>query len=229
MTALRREMQLTANNLANMNTSGYKTEKPLFTEYVLPQPENRDVSFVQDFGVVRDLQVGTISQTGNPLDIAINGPGYFVIETPNGDRYTRAGQFSLSPSGDIITRQGLRLMDDRGRQISVPPGTKNITISNDGVVSADAVVVSKIQIVNFADERALQKLPDGFYETTQTPTRLRDFELRQGMTEGSNVVAMLELTNMIEIQRAYESAKQLADREDDRMRTAIRKLSGNGN
>jgi flagellar basal-body rod protein FlgF len=229
MTALRREMSVTANNLANMNTPSYKTEKPLFTEYSLPQPDQKDVSYVQDFGLVRDLQVGTLSQTGNPLDIAINGPGYFVVETPNGNRYTRAGLFSLAPNGDIINRQGLPLMDDRGRQFNIPQGTKNISISNDGVISADALNLGKIQLVEFRDERALKKLPDGLYETNQDPVRLREFEVRQGMVEGSNVVAMLELTNMIEVQRAYDGAKQLVDREDERMRTAIRKLSGNNN
>lgn len=229
MTALRREMSVTANNLANMSTPSYKTEKPLFTEYTLPQPDQKDVSYVQDFGLVRDLQVGTITPTGNALDIAINGPGYFVVQSPNGDRYTRAGLFSLAPNGDIINRQGLPLMDDRGRQFNIPQGTKNITISNDGIISADALNLGKIQLVDFKDERALKKLPDGLYETTQKPERLKQFELRQGMIEGSNVVAMIELTNMIEVQRAYESAKQLVDREDDRMRTAIRKLSGNNN
>ncbi|MCE2965324.1 MAG: flagellar basal-body rod protein FlgF, partial [Alphaproteobacteria bacterium] len=92
-----------------------------------------------------------------------------------------------------------------------------------------ALNLGKIQLVEFRDERALKKLPDGLYETNQDPVRLREFEVRQGMVEGSNVVAMLELTNMIEVQRAYDGAKQLVDREDERMRTAIRKLSGNNN
>jgi len=231
MTALRREMDMVANNIANMSTSGFKTEKPLFTAFLNKAKNDlvsrERVAYVEDFGQVRNLEAGTISTTGNPLDIAINSEGYFSIQTPEGVHYTRAGNFNLNGDNQIVTRDGKPLLDDKGSPITIPPGTSNITISNDGTVTADSAPVARIVPVLFEDERGLEKLPDGLYKTDQTPEPGTRFELRQGMLEGSNVQAVVEMTNMIDISRAYESAKRFVDREDDRMRDAIRKLAGN--
>jgi flagellar basal-body rod protein FlgF len=231
MTALRREMDMVANNIANMSTNGYKSEKPLFT-WFLNKAKNdvisRDkVAYVEDFGQVRNLEAGVMTPTGNPLDIAINSEGYFSIQTPQGVQYTRAGNFNLNADNQIVTRDGKALLDDKGSPIQIPPGTATITISNDGTLTADAVPVARIVPVVFENERELEKLPDGLYKTEQTPQPGTRFELRQGMIEGSNVQAVVEMTHMIDISRAYETAKRFVDREDDRMRDAIKKLAGN--
>jgi flagellar basal-body rod protein FlgF len=235
MTALRRQMDMIANNLANMSTSSYKAEKPLFTQFLNPtdqatdQPAGDDaIAYVEDFGVVRNLQTGTISPTGNPLDVAINGEGYYQIETAEGVRYSRAGIFSLSAQGEIVTRDGDRLLDDAGQPLQIPQGTRTITISTDGTVSADNLPVGRIVPVAFENERALKKLPGGLYETDQQPTPLETFDLRQGMVEGSNVQPVLEMTNMIEVSRAYQTAQKFVEQEHQRVKTAIGKLAGNG-
>jgi flagellar basal-body rod protein FlgF len=235
MTALRRQMDMIANNLANMSTSSYKAEKPLFTQFLNPTGRSDDrpagdetISYVEDFGVVRNLQVGTISPTGNPLDIAINGAGYFQVATNEGVRYTRAGTFSLSPEGTIITRDGNPLLDDAGQPMVIPQGTRTITISTDGTVSADNLQVARIVPVSFENERALKKLPGGLYETDQTATPLETFDLRQGMAEGSNVQPVLEMTNMIEVSRAYQTAQKFIEQEHQRVKNAIGRLAGNG-
>lgn len=235
MTALRRQMDMIANNLANMSTTSYKAEKPLFTQFLNPTartPErpagDNAIAYVEDFGVVRNLQVGTISPTGNPLDVAINGEGYFQVGTAEGVRYTRAGVFSLSPEGTIVTRDGDPLLDEGGQPITIPQGTRTISISTDGTVSADNLQVSRIVPVAFANERELKKLPGGLYETEQEPEALEVFDLRQGMVEGSNVQPVLEMTNMIEVSRAYQTAQKFIEQEHQRVKNAIGKLAGNG-
>lgn len=235
MTALRRQMEMIANNLANMSTTAYKAEKPLFTQFLnstvwgADRPRGDDaISYVEDFGVVRNLQIGTITQTDNPLDIAINGNGYYQVETPEGMRYTRSGAFSLSADRQIVTREGHLLLDDAGQPIEIPQGTRAMTISVDGTVSADNLQIARIVPVDFANERALKKLPSGLYETDQQPTPLERFDLRQGMIEGSNVQPILEMTNMIEVSRAYQTAQKFVEQEHQRVKNAIGKLAGNG-
>lgn len=228
MTALRRQMDMIANNLANMSTPSYKGEKPLFTEFLNPGSKGQGkVSYVEDFGMVRNLELGTISPTGNPLDIAINGEGYFSIQTQDGIRYTRAGAFMLSAQGQIVTRQGDPVLDTAGRPIAIPPGTRDITISSDGTISADNLQLARIVPVSFEDERALKKLPNSLFETDQVAQPLQGFELRQGMIEGSNVQPVLEMTQMIDVSRAYQSAQRFVETEHRRIKDAIGKLAGN--
>ncbi|MFN7754666.1 MAG: flagellar basal-body rod protein FlgF [Holosporales bacterium] len=233
MNALRREMDITTNNIANINTTAYKGEDPLFTEYLLDQPKNKDVSYVLDFGLVRNLTAGVLEKTDNPLDLAINGDGYFTVKTPQGDRYTRAGVFTLAPTGEITTKEGYPLLSDSGQPFTIPANTTSITIGTDGVVNAannnDIAVVAlgKVGLVKFAKERELKKLPSGLYETTQTATPVERPDIRQGMIEKSNVSPILSMTRMIEIERAYSNARNITTTEDERIKGAIGRLAGN--
>ncbi len=229
LTALRRRMDIVANNMANMNTPGFKAEAPLFTPHLEKSTFGKGdkIAYVEDFGLVRDLSMGTFTPTGNPLDLAINGQGYFTIKTPQGTQYGRAGSFQLDPEGTLTTKQGYEVLDADGNAINIPENTKNITVTENGVVNADNVNIGRIQPVQFADPRQLAKLENGLYSTRQEPEILEVFEIQQGMIESSNVESIVEMTNMIEINRAYTSAKKFVDSEHDRMRLAIRKLSGN--
>jgi flagellar basal-body rod protein FlgF len=226
MTALRREMDIIANNLANMSTASFKAEKPLFTSFLNKTPRSDSVAYVEDFGTVRDLQIGTITPTDNPLDLAINGEGYFSIQTPDGIRYTRAGIFSINKDGELVTRQGYQLLDSGDNPIEIPQGTLNITVSTDGTISVDGIQLTKVGLSRFENERELMKLTEGLYETTQPPQPVQGSEIRQGMLESSNVEPIIEMTRMIDISRAYENAKKINETEDQRMRGAIRTLSG---
>ncbi len=227
LTALRRRMDMIANNMANMSTTGYKAEKPLFTSVLRESTRGDKVAYVEDFGSIRDLSMGTMQPTSNPLDLAINGEGYFQVETPDGIKYTRNGMLMLNNSGEITTHDGYPMLDDSGNAIVIPTNTKNITVSNDGTITADGSQIARIQPVMFEKERELQKLPNGLYETEEKPAPLEKFEIRQGMIEGSNVVPILEMTQMMEVSRRYESANKLLKGEDERQRDAIRTLSGN--
>jgi flagellar basal-body rod protein FlgF len=231
--ALRRQMDVIATNIANVSTPGFKAERIMFAEMVAgtapysssPTTGSRPgLSFVNDVGMLRDTSDGGMTQTGNALDLAINGPGYFVVDTPNGPRYTRAGAFRLNQDGRIVTADGYALLDAQNRPISVRPGESRIEISTKGAVTTESGEVGRIQIAQFENEQAMRKLGAGLYDTDQNPIA-GDAEVRQGMIENSNVKAVSEITLMMDILRRYQSAQKIIDSEHDLERKAIDKLS----
>lgn len=231
--ALRRQMDVVANNLANVSTSGYKAEHIMFAELVAgkaPYPESgrsrQGLSFVNEVGVLRDVTAGALTQTGNSLDLAINGPGYFVIETPSGPRYTRQGNFRLDQDGRIVTSDGYPLLDEQNRPIAIRPGESRIEISPKGAVVTEGGEIGRIQTVGFEDEQAMRKVGAGLYDSDADPVPAdASTEIRQGMIEGSNVVAVTEVTNMIEILRRYQTAQRILDTDQQLGLKAIDKLS----
>lgn len=231
--ALRRQMDVIATNIANSSTPSFKAERLMFEEVVAGKApyagsggSQRGLSFVRDFGMLRDTADGGLMQTGNTLDLALNGPGYFVVETPAGPRYTRNGNFRLDQDGRIVTSDGHALLDGQNRPVSVPPGETRIEISAKGAVTTESGEVGRIQVVSFADEQALRKLGSGLYDTDQEPQPVAaTTEVRQGMIEGSNVRAVAEITTMMEVMRRYQSAQRIVDAEHELTRRAIEKLS----
>lgn len=231
--ALRRQMDVIATNIANVSTSGFKAERIMFAEMVAakaPYPASggprQGLSFVNQVGMLRDVSDGAMTQTGNTLDLAITGPGYFVVETPSGPRYTRQGNFRLDQDGRIVTSDGYPLMDEQGRPISVRPGETRIEISAKGVVNTEGGEAGRIRLVGFENEQALRKVGAGLYDTEEQPVAIDpSAEVRQGMIEGSNVKAVTEITTMMEILRRYQSAQRIIESEHELGRKAIEKLS----
>jgi flagellar basal-body rod protein FlgF len=231
--ALRRQMDVIATNIANSSTPSFKAERMMFEELVAgkaPYPASggsrRGLSFVHEAGMLRDVADGALLQTGNTLDLAINGPGYFVVETPAGARYTRNGNFRLDQDGRIVTSDGFALLDGQDRPIAIRPGETRIEISAQGAVTTESGEVGRIRVVSFADEQALRKLGSGLYDTDQEPQPMAAAtEVRQGMIEGSNVKAVSEITSMMEVLRRYQSAQKIIDSEHELSRRAIEKLS----
>src|SRR6185312_11727364 len=134
--AIQRQMDVVANNLANASTPAFKGEEMLFSQYLVrPSGQRSPIAFVQDAGTVRDLREGPITQTGNPLDLAISGQGYFAVQTPLGVRYTRNGHFQLDSQGQIVTSQGYPVLTNSGQPLVVPANTHGITVATDGTVS----------------------------------------------------------------------------------------------
>ena len=119
---------------------------------------------MQDLSTIRDLKPGPLAPTSNPLDLALPGEGYFVIETDEGDRYTRAGNFTLDESGRIVTSQGQALLSDSGAPLTIPTGTSSITVARDGTVSADNGRIGRVDVVVFENEQTLLKLENGLYD-----------------------------------------------------------------
>ncbi|HEX2114010.1 MAG TPA: flagellar basal-body rod protein FlgF [Alphaproteobacteria bacterium] len=233
--ALRRQMDVIATNIANASTPGFKAERIMFAELVAgkaPYPFSGTIgtrpglSFVSEMGMLRDTTDGGMTQTGNTLDLAISGPGYFAVETPAGTRYTRQGAFRLDQDGRIVTVDGYPLLDAQDRPISIRPGETRIEISTKGAVTTESGEVGRIQIAQFEDEQAMRKIGAGLYETDQDPVPGEiAAEIRQGMLEGSNVKAVTEVTSMMEILRRYQSAQKIIDSEHELERRAIEKLS----
>lgn len=222
-------MDVIANNLANVSTPGFKREAAKFEEFVTQvvpsegQTAPQTISFVKDAGIMRDLAQGNVETTGAPFDVAINGQGYFAIQTPQGERYTRDGHFTLDASGQIVNSDGNPVLGDGGA-ITIAPDDGNVQIGADGTISGKSGQIGKLRVVDFANDRALVKEGSSLYSTTQTPNTASGVSVRQGMLEGSNVQPVIEISHMIEVMRSYEATATLTTSQEDLMRQAIDKL-----
>ena len=229
--ALQRQMDVVANNLANLSTPAFKGEEMLFSQYLVRPRGTPPLAFVQDVGTARDLRPGPLSKTGNPLDLALNGAGYFGVQTPLGTRYTRNGHFQLDAQGQIVTSQGYPVLSDGGQPIAVPPNAKDIAIGADGTISVSqdgttsSSPVGKLQIVNFAQPQAVTPAANGLYLTDQAPDPAPRTTVQQGMIEEANVQPVVELTRMMAIARVSGSVKDFLDEESTRQRNTIDKLA----
>lgn len=223
--ALQRQLDVTSNNIANMNTTGYKNQRMLFTEFLEKPGLHERVSFVQDRAVVRDLSVGGMTQTGNPMDLALTGQGYFTVDTAGGPRYTRAGNFRMNDQRQMVDGGGLPVLADNGQPITLPAGTSDVKISGDGTVSTELGPVAKLNIVTFKNEQLMTEVGAGLYVSDEEPQPApADTKVAQGLLEGSNVKPVVEMTQMIEVQRSYMSAQRVVDNEHERIRSMIQKL-----
>ena len=225
--ALQRQMDITANNIANMNTSGFKAQGVLFLDYLNKAKDGSGNALTQvtNFGTYRDLAAGSMTQTFNDLDFAIQGDGYFSIQSPEGTRYTRDGSFSLNANREIVTKDGFQVMGDGG-PITIPSDATRIIVAKDGSVSTDKGSVDKIKIVGFDSEQLLtptgHNLLDGSKATEKTIDKPH---VEQGMVEASNVNPIVEMNRMVEILRAYQSTQQMLVTDHERMRSAFQRLT----
>ena len=228
--ALQRQMDVVANNMANLSTPAFKGEQMIFSQYLVQPPGNGPLAFVEDAGTVRDTRQGPITKTGNPLDFAISGQGFFSIQTPLGTRFTRNGHFQLDPQGQIVTGDGYALLADSGQPIIAPNNTRDISVAPDGTISVSQAgtttqaVIGKVQLVDFAVPQAVTPGANGLWATDQTPQPANG-SLQQGMIEESNVQAVVELTRMMDVTRQSGMVKNFVDEEDQRRGNAIDKLS----
>jgi flagellar basal-body rod protein FlgF len=226
-TALRREMALVANNIANINTTAFKRELGV---YATAQVENgfaNKLDYVIDHGTAVSFEPGSFTNTGNDLDIAINGPGFFAVDDGAGTKWTRNGALSLSPDNQLITREGHAVVDEDGQPIVIPLEGGKIEIGRDGSVSAGVEIIAKIRIGEFNFLHLLQKNGDSLFETTEQPKDPVNSTILQGSLEGGNVTPVKELVRMIDIQRSYDAVKAFLDREAERQQTVVRRLGRN--
>jgi flagellar basal-body rod protein FlgF len=231
---LQQQLDIVANNIANADTTGFKVEAlqtaedPQAPAFTLGGPE--PVKFVVSNGVIRDFGQGGLRQTGGSLDLAIEGEGFFQVQTAAGPRYTRDGRFRLDDQGQLTTVGGQPVLDDGGGAITLDPTKGPVTISVDGVVSQgtgkDIIRVAKVGVVGFANLSGLQKTGDNLYQNSSNvqPTPAADARVRQGMLENSNVNPILEITRMIEVSRAYERLAKMMDSQADLSVQAVQQL-----
>lgn len=220
------ELRSVANNVANAETTGFRAEGVIFSEYVaalggdapslsMAAARVRETSFAE----------GAFAQTGGSLDLAISGEGFFMVATPDGDRLTRAGSFVQDANGDVMTAQGHRLLDAGGAPVFVPPGTAQIGIAPDGTISADGVPVGQVGLFVPADPTAMTRQDGVLFDAGGDVQPAEGATMAQGFIEESNVDAISQITRLIAVQRAYELGQDLLDREDSRIRNVIQTLS----
>lgn len=231
--ALAQAMDVVANNIANASTTGFKREGVAFDTYLKPKDfdTKSPTSFVYDYATYRDTANGPIVNTGNPLDLAIQGQGYFQVQMPNGTTaYTRAGSLQLNTEGVLVTQSGRPIIGDGG-SITIPETATQVNISGDGFVSARVdngaalAQIGKITLVKFPNEQKLQAVGNGLYVTTQQAQTDSDSMVKQGAIEQSNVQPVTEITDMIRIMRSYEQAANIVSNENQRQTDAVTRLS----
>lgn len=229
-TTLRRQLDVVANNIANADTTGFKLESLLLrTERARPAGTvgaPNPVSFVLDSGVGRDFSQGALRRTDAPLDMALEGDGFFVVRTAQGDRYTRDGGFTLDAENRLVTSEGDAVLDDGGAEITLNAANGAATVAADGSISQGATRVGRLGVVRFASMTGLSKIGDNLYAAPAgaEPVQAADTRVRQGMLEGSNVEPVVQITQMIEIQRAYERVSRIVDSTQDLSRRAVERL-----
>ena len=210
---VQREMDITANNLANVDTVGFKFEQLLSnadpTPSTRPGGTTPPLTFVAANGMLRNYTQGSLTQTGAPLDVAIDGKGFFKISTASGTRYTRDGRFMLDPTGKIVTQNGDAVQG--GGDITLDPKKGPVTISNNGEISQSGQVVGKLDVVSFDSLSALSKDGSNLYrnDSNLTEQPANSASLKQGMLEGSNVQPITQITRLIEISQAYNAVSTM--------------------
>jgi flagellar basal-body rod protein FlgF len=236
---LERQMDVVANNVANVNTNGYKADKSLFQEYLNSGAHednfvgtDRRVSYVLDSGTFKDLAQGPTEQTKNPLDVAIDGGGFLVVQTPAGERYTRDGSLQINNQGQLVTAAGNPVLGNSG-PIVFQPTDHDVSIAADGNVTVleginriDAVR-GKLRLVSFAQAQNLLKEGSNLYSAGQGTAAQADTasRVRQGFVEKSNVNSVVEMSRMIEVTRTYTQIATLLQQQSDLHKTAIQQLA----
>lgn len=221
---LMNEMRLVANNIANANTTGYRAQGVVFSEYVRDRPGNTSLSMSRAEVRNTSLQQGLLTETGGQFDFAIEGDGFFMVETPAGNRFTRAGAFSPSGQGDLVTMDGYRVLDSNGAPVFIPPDSASIDVGSDGTLSIEGQFLGQIGVYRVADPKMLvregstQFRTEGDVDPVENPVVLHRF------LEGSNVNAVEQVTRLVEVQRAYELGQSFLETEDDRLRGAVKTL-----
>ena len=238
-----KRMEILSNNLANVNTSGFKEDRPIFREFynkvqntimltdtasqgssMLAQKMN--MGYLTFSGVKTDFSAGDMKYTGNPLDVAINGPGFFVVDTPRGELYTRMGNFSLNDKGELVTHEGYTLKG-KGKSIKIE-GTE-ITIDRKGAVTVDKVEVDTLKLVDFEDYTALRKVGDNLFEDSGGNVRkAEECEIKHRTLEFSNINIVKEMVKMIDVLRLYESYQKVIQSLDETTSRATREVGAVG-
>lgn len=236
---LRRQMDVLANNLANMSTPAFKAEALMVVEHESPISTQgprglRSVAFVKDLATVRDMAEGPLFHTDNPLDLAISGDGYFAVDTDEGERYTRHGAFLLDGEGRLTTIAGQAVLSENGREIVVPAGATEIEIARDGTISTRDpanpmldLVLGRLKIVGFENDYQLRREANGLYRPGEgaVPEPVEQPQVMQGMIEKSNVNGIVEMTRLIETVRSFQSSSNIMEEEHERQRKAIQTLT----
>jgi len=238
--ALQRQVDVVANNVANLNTTGFKSDQSLFEEYLMPiarddhfPGRDRRLSFVQDRATFHDFSQGPTQKTGNPLDVAIDGAGFLAVQTPAGERYTRDGSLQINAQGQLVTAAGHPVLGANG-PIVFQQTDREITITADGTVTVlegnqtrtDAIR-GRLRTVRFANPQAMVKEGSNLFAAGNNNAPIADTAsvIRQGFIEKSNVNAVTEMSRLIAVNRAYTQIAAMVQQQSDLRKSVIEKLA----
>jgi flagellar basal-body rod protein FlgF len=219
-------MDATANNIANAATSGYHAERVSFRE-VLTRAKAPDQMMVQtSTGKTLDSQAGALLETNNPLDVALEGDGMFSVQTPQGAAYTRAGNFQLDSQGTLVTQDGNKVLGDNNQPILLPPAATNISVGQDGSITADGQPVGKLKLVTF-NAAQLKRTGGNLFTASGAPLAGAPVPtVRSGMLESSNVNIVHGVVDLVKVQRNYESLMRVVQGFHDIDDRAAKELGG---
>jgi len=222
---LLREMDIIANNIANISTSGFRKEGLVFSEFV-QEMEGGETSLSMANGNVRalDRAQGPLTQTGATFDFAIEGDGFFLLDEGEQQTLTRAGSFTPNQDGELVASDGARLLDGGGAPIFVPPDAKSVALAPDGTLSADGVPLNQVGLYMPEDPTTLSRQEGTRFSTDGALLPAENTVILQGFLEGSNVNPIRELARMIEVQRSYELGQKFLDDEHERVRNTLQNL-----
>jgi flagellar basal-body rod protein FlgF len=230
--ALGRELDVIANNMANVTTNGFKARSSRFREYLMPvasaetfpRPDRR-LSYVIDNGTPLDTRSGPIEFTGNPLDVAIKGDAFFAVQTPQGERYTRNGALEINPQGQLVTSEGHPVLGDNG-PITFTPQERGFNVAPDGTVTSEQGQRGKIRLVRFDNPQLLHSEGGNILSSSnQGQPAGNTSRIEAGALERSNVKPVVEMSRLIEVNRSYTSVAGMVGRMDELRRTAISRLA----
>ncbi|WHA04925.1 flagellar basal-body rod protein FlgF [Candidatus Bandiella numerosa] len=206
--ALNDELSITANNMANANTTGFKKDLQIMSSYVT-KDKIADLKMPNDIASISDFTPGSLNQTGRPFDIAINGEGFFMIETPNGNFYTRNGRFLINNEGALIDQHGNYVLSDDGGQIAVPLQNESVHINRNGNIYISENFIGNIGVFNFSDVKLLRKAGNNYFKTKLEGIPSEKYQLLQGFLEESNTSPIIETTKLIDLQKKFSMSSNL--------------------
>jgi flagellar basal-body rod protein FlgF len=221
---LMREMEVVAHNIANISTAGFRREGVIFSEHVAALDQEPSLSMALGNTRHVDLTQAGLTMSGGTYDLAIQGDGFFQVQTPEGERLTRAGAFTPATDGSLVTQDGFQLLDSGGTAVVVPATAQNVSVAQDGTVSADGIPIAQIGLWQPTDPLALRHVAGTLFSAESGVEPAAGGKIMQGMLEDSNVEPVKEISRMIAVQRAYEMGQNLLDREDARVRAVIQLL-----
>jgi flagellar basal-body rod protein FlgF len=227
-----RSTQVLANNLANADTPGFRAERAVFAEFLQPPraagkaaaPGDRGAAYAIDRATWRDTAAGSIATTGNPFDLALKGDGFFAVETPRGERYTRAGRFALAGDGKLTDAEGNAVLDARGTPIVLGPNDTRIEVRGDGSVHSENGPVGQLRVVRFADPQKLKAEGARLFASDEPGVAAERPGVVQGAVEGSNVQPVVEITTLTAQMREFQFATQFVEREGERLSSAVERI-----
>jgi flagellar basal-body rod protein FlgF len=231
LAAQQRAMDVTATNLANASTPGFKASRVMFSDWLSSQTGTnapggeRSIAFTQDRATYRDQTAGTLQHTENPLDLAISGDGYFTVSTARGPRLTRSGRFGPLPDGSLGDSEGNSVLDSAGQKIRLTPNDTQITITADGSISSESGTLGRIGVVKPADANRLTAEGGRTLRADTATSAVATPKVVQGAVEDSNVQPIIETTRMMADLRSFQFTSQFLEAEAQRMQTAIDKIT----